>query len=160
MTEGPWLNETEQRAWRAYLAMSKRLATHLSRDLQREFDLSPQDYEILVCLSEAPGRRMRAVELGRATEWEKSRLSHQLSRMERRGMVSREPVPGVRYPEVVLTDRGLAAITEAAPRHAAAVRAAFLDALGPERLDRFAEACSAIARRVGAVEAERGDGPC
>ncbi|WP_158893547.1 MarR family winged helix-turn-helix transcriptional regulator [Amycolatopsis anabasis] len=158
MTKEPWLDETEQRAWRAYLSMKKRLTTHLVRKLQREFDLSSQDYEILVSLSEAPGRRMRAVELGRATEWEKSRLSHQLSRMERRGLICREPVPGVRYPEVVLTDQGFAAISEAAPVHAAAVREVFIEALGPQRLGQFAKACTAVLDRLD--EMEHDENPC
>lgn len=156
MAEEPWLDETQQRAWRAYLAMSKRLSTHLGRQLQRKFDLSPQDFEILVNLSEVPGRRMRAVDLGRATQWEKSRLSHQLSRMERRGLVGREAVPGARYPEVVLTDQGYAAIVRAAPTHAASVRAMFADVLGPELLDRFAEACEAISERLEEHESD----PC
>ncbi|MFE0020878.1 MarR family winged helix-turn-helix transcriptional regulator [Amycolatopsis sp. NPDC059021] len=154
MTQGPWLNEAEQRVWRSYLSMRNRLTTHLARQLLRDFGLSPQDYEILVCLSETPGRRMRAVDLGQATRWEKSRLSRQLSRMEQRGLVCREPAPGVRYPEVVLTEQGFATITEAAPAHAAAVRAVFAEALAGEQLDRFAEACAAIENRLDEVEAD------
>ncbi|BBZ26867.1 hypothetical protein MMAD_11620 [Mycolicibacterium madagascariense] len=101
--------------------------------LQQEFGLSGPDFEVLVNLSEAPGERLRAFELGRATQWEKSRMSHHLSRMEKRGLVRRE-ASDARYPDVVLTDAGRDAIAAAAPANAARVRELFVDVVGPERL--------------------------
>ncbi|RZS32275.1 MarR family transcriptional regulator [Herbihabitans rhizosphaerae] len=154
MTEEPWLDETEQQAWRSFLSMKTRLTRYLVRQLQEDSGLSGQDYEILVCLSEAPERRMRAVDLGEETQWEKSRLSHQVSRMEQRGLVCRERVPGLRFPEVVLTEQGFEAIAKAAPAHAAAVRTVFIDALGERRLSQFAKACTAILDRLDEVEEE------
>src|SRR2546423_330714 len=76
VSKGPWLDDGEQKAWRSFLLMKRTLETHLERHLQREFGLSGSDFEILVNLSESATGRMRAHQLGRATQWEKSRLSH------------------------------------------------------------------------------------
>lgn len=133
MTEKRWLDDDEQRAWRAYIEMQHLLGRHLHRHLQREFGLSDSDFEILVTLSEADGARLQAVDLGRVTQWEKSRLSHHLSRMEKRGLIRREPGEA-RYPDVVLTDAGRAALGDSAPANAARVRELFVDVIGPERL--------------------------
>ncbi len=101
--------------------------------MQREFGLSDPDFEILVNLSEAPKGRMRTFELGQATQWEKSRMSHHLSRMEKRGLI-RRTVSGARYPDIVLTQAGREAIVASAPANAARVRKFFIDVLGPDRL--------------------------
>ncbi|MFI1867317.1 MarR family winged helix-turn-helix transcriptional regulator [Streptomyces jumonjinensis] len=152
MPDEPWLDEAEQRAWRSYLHMQRLLTVRLSSRMQRDFDLSAADYEILVNLSEAAHGRMGPGELAEATQWEKSRLSHHLTRMERRGLVSREPSRTGRYPDVQLTEAGRAAIRRAAPAHAADVRALFVDVLGPQHLARFAEDCRAV---TAALDAEQ-----
>jgi DNA-binding MarR family transcriptional regulator len=145
VSDDPWLSASEQRAWRSFLAMQRQLNTHLYRHMQREFGLSASDYEILVNLSEAPTGRMRAFELGEATDWEKSRMSHHLTRMAQRGLVRREPcADDTRYADIVLTDEGRAAIDNAAPHHAANVRAWFIEAVGKERLDVIEEASDAV----------------
>ena len=151
MAGGQGLDDDEQAAWRSFVEMHHLLERHLARCLQREFGLSDSDYEVLVNLSESPGGRMRAYELGRATMWEKSRLSHHLSRMEKRGLVRREVDPGgdARFPIVVLTPAGRAAIESAAPANAARVRKLFVDVLGKDRLALFREASDDI---VAAVE--------
>ena len=118
MAKEPWLDDDEQKAWRSYLLMRKTLETHMARHLQREFGLSGSDFEILVNLSEAETGRMRAFELGEATQWEKSRMSHHLTRMEKRGLIRKEACDA-RYPEIAITDEGLAAIQACAPAHAA-----------------------------------------
>ncbi|WP_193045517.1 MarR family winged helix-turn-helix transcriptional regulator [Mycolicibacterium baixiangningiae] len=142
MADRSRLDPDELAAWRSFVDMHHRLERHLARRLQRDFGLSDSDYEILVNLSEAPGGRMRAYELGRATLWEKSRLSHHLSRMEKRGLVSREADPdaGSRYPSVALTPAGRTAIESASPANAARVRELFIDVLGPKRLAVFRKA--------------------
>lgn len=153
------LDDDEQAAWRSFVEMHHLLERHLARCLQREFGLSGADYEVLVNLSESPQGRMRAYELGRATMWEKSRLSHHLSRMEKRGLVRREVDPGgdARFPAVVLTSEGRAAIEAAAPANAARVRELFVDVLGKKRLALFREASDDI---LAAVEAQfRGERP-
>lgn len=127
------LDADEQDAWRTFVEMRHLLERHLVSHLQRDFGLSDSDFEILVNLSEAPAGRLRAYELSALTQWEKSRMSHHLSRMEKRGLVRRE-ASGTRYPDVVLTDAGRAAIESSAPANAARVRELFVDVLGPERL--------------------------
>ncbi|KUI45386.1 MarR family transcriptional regulator [Mycobacterium sp. IS-1590] len=142
------LTEEELGAWRAFVTMRHLLERHLVMHLQREFGLSDSDFEILVNLSQAPKGRMRAYELGRATHWEKTRMSHHLSRMEKRGLIRREGSTG-RYPDIVLTDAGRAAIKASAPANAARVRELFIDVLGPKRLTALREASEDV---IAAIE--------
>src|ERR1700754_3905494 len=127
------------------------LERHLVLHLQREFGLSDSDFEILVNLSEAPTGRMRAYELGQATLWEKSRMSHHLGRMEKRGLIRREE-SGARYPDIVLTDAGRDAIKASAPANAARVRELFVDVLGPDRLEAMRAMSDDV---IGAIEEHR-----
>ena len=108
MADEGQLSEKELAAWRSFVTMHHRLERHLAGQLQRECGLSGSDFEVLVNLSEAPDGRMRAFELGQATQWEKSRLSHHLSRMEKRGLVRREVAAGsnARYPGRRADSRG------------------------------------------------------
>jgi DNA-binding MarR family transcriptional regulator len=146
--EGGWLDEREQRAWRAFTTLQRRMIATAQRELQRDSGLSGPDYEILVHLAEAGGA-LRAYQLGAATEWEKSRLSHHLTRMAQRGLVERQPcAEDPRYADVVLTDVGRCAIDSAAPAHVARIREWFVRALTPEQLDAFAIACEAIVARL------------
>ncbi|HEY4331951.1 MAG TPA: MarR family winged helix-turn-helix transcriptional regulator [Ilumatobacteraceae bacterium] len=140
-----WLDEREERAWRSYLGAHAELRARMERQLQRDSQLSSADYEILVNLSESDDGRMRAFELGAATKWEKSRLSHHLTRMERRGLVSREDCEtDARGAFIVLTSHGRAAIETAAPLHAAEVRRSFVEALTPQQLDALREITDAL----------------
>jgi DNA-binding MarR family transcriptional regulator len=130
MTSGPWLDDREQRAWRAYLRLNGELLARLNRDLQADAALSLADYHVLVRLSEADDGRMRPYALADDLQWEQSRLSHHLARMQRRGLVSREECAGDgRGAWVVLTRAGRRAIESAAPKHAATVRSVMFDRL-------------------------------
>jgi len=147
--EGPWLSAGEQRIWRAYVRAGALLTARLNRQLQADSGLSLPEYEVLVQLSEAPDHRLRPFRLGRALEWEQSRLSHMLTRMQRRGFVRREACPSdARGALVVLTGAGLAAIEAAAPGHVAMVRELVFKPLDGELADRFGDACTAIHRAV------------
>lgn len=148
VSKGPWLDDDEQQAWRSYLQMHRTLKAHLERHLQREFGLSGSDFEILVNLSESESGRMRAFELSRATQWEKSRLSHHLTRMEKRGLIRKEACDS-RYPEIVITEEGLAAIKESAPVQAALVRQFFVDVFGSERLGVLGQVSDEIVEAIG-----------
>jgi DNA-binding MarR family transcriptional regulator len=148
VSKEPWLDDDEQKAWRSYLLMNRTLETHLERHLQREFGLSKSDFEILVNLSESESGRMRAFELGRATQWEKSRMSHHLARMEKRGLIRKEACAS-RYPEIAITEEGLAAIKACAPAHAARVREFFVDVFGPDRLAVLGEVSDDIVEAIG-----------
>ena len=149
MPKTRWLDDREARVWREYLAMSKRLVSQLGTELQRVTGLSAADYEVLVNLSEAPDGRLRPSELGAAIRWEKSRLSHQVSRMEQRGLVKRSACKtDARGAFVAITAAGRRAIEKAAPEHVEQVRRVFFDALTPAQLDALAEICEAVSRQL------------
>jgi DNA-binding MarR family transcriptional regulator len=157
MSDAVWLTNDQQRAWRSFVAMRATLNSRLVAHLQAESGLSDADYPILVALSEAPGGKARAAELSRETGWEKSRLSHQLTRMEQKGFLRRTPcAEDSRYSDIVLTDEGRAAIEAAAPRHVAHVREWFVDAMTPEQLTEFGRICDAVLARLEASP----DNPC
>ncbi|WP_433686983.1 MarR family winged helix-turn-helix transcriptional regulator [Micromonospora carbonacea] len=140
-----WLDDDQQRAWRAYLRMQAEVAARLGRQLQADSGLSFADYGVLVQLAEAPDGRLRPFELQRDLQWEQSRLSHHLGRMQRRGLVDREECPqDARGAFVVLTAAGRAAIEAAAPAHVDTVRRLVFDRLDPDEV----RALERIATRV------------
>jgi DNA-binding MarR family transcriptional regulator len=130
MTEPPWLNDQEERAWRSLMAMQDALSEFLERQLRTRNGMSNGDYQVLAHLSEAPEKQLRSFELGQLLQWEKSRLSQHLGRMQRRGLVRRErSLDDLRGAVISITEAGLELITAAAPQHVADVRAAFIDQL-------------------------------
>ena len=130
MAKTRWLTASEQRAWRAYLEATTLLFDALDRQLQRDSTMPHAYYEILVRLSEAPGRSMRMSELADATRSSRSRLSHAVARLEERGWLQRVECPTDKRGQIaVLTDVGFAALEEAAPGHVAAVRRHLIDRL-------------------------------
>lgn len=144
-----WLTDDEQQVWRAWLRASHRLDAHLARDMQANGELSMSEFAVLVPLSEAPEGRLRAFELGAELQWEKSRLSHQITRMEGRGLVRRQDCGSDRRGAyVAITDAARTALEDAAPPHVAAVRAAFFDHLSPEEVAVLGSACSRLADRL------------
>ncbi|MEO3779656.1 MarR family transcriptional regulator [Micromonospora sp. B11E3] len=133
-----WLNADEQRTWRAYLTATRALMETLDRELQHDAGMPHAYYEILVRLSEAPGRRLRMSELADATGSSRSRLSHATARLEASGWVRREACPTDRRGQVaVLTDAGFAALAAAAPGHVEGVRRHLFDALSPAQIDQL-----------------------
>jgi DNA-binding MarR family transcriptional regulator len=142
---GTWLTADEQRAWRTYLRMSSLLPAQLNRQLQRDSGLTLPEYEVLVQLSEAPGRRLRPFQICEALNWEQSRLSHQLTRMQRRGLIGRQDCEADgRGAFVALTEAGAESIQTAAPGHVAAVRRLIFDRLTDDQLAAFEQACAAV----------------
>lgn len=153
MTAEPrWLDDDEQYVWRSYLRMAGKLSAHLNRQLQADSDLSLADFDVLVHLTDVPERRLRVVELARELEWEKSRLSHHVARMERRGLVCREDcADDGRGSYIVLTPAGLAAIEAAAPGHVEAVRSVFFDGLTRDQVAALGTVAGSVLERLGAV---------
>lgn len=140
-----WLSDDEQRAWRTYLRMSSLLPAALNRQLQQDSGLTLPEYEVLVQLSEAAERRLRPFQICEALNWEQSRLSHQLTRMERRGLVRRQECKADgRGAFIELTAAGGNAIDAAAPRHVAIVRGLVFDRLSDAERAAFEEACTTI----------------
>jgi DNA-binding MarR family transcriptional regulator len=154
LVEPRWLDQREERAWRGFQQMRTALTAHLARQLTLECGLTEADYAVLVTVSEAPGHRQRSRDLGRALGWDRSRLSHQISRMESRGSVRRDPCrDDGRGFDVVLTDAGLAAIEAAAPVHLAAVRHCFVDLLTRSQLDALGDIAETVTLHLTAEQA-------
>lgn len=142
----PWLTTDQQRAWRAYLSGSARLSEALTRQLEQDSGLSLSEYEILVRLSEIPERTLRMSELASSLVHSRSRLTHTVSRLERRGLVRRETcLADGRGVNCVMTDEGYALLVDAAPGHVRAVRTNLVDLLTDEQMAALGEAMEIIA---------------
>jgi DNA-binding MarR family transcriptional regulator len=144
-----WLDDDEQRAWRAYLAAARRLLDTLDRELQRDAGMPHAYYEILVRLSEAPDRTLRMSDLATVTGSSRSRLSHAVARLEESGWVARQECPTDRRGQLAaLTDEGFAALAAAAPGHVEGVRRHLFDALSPAQVGQLTEISEALLARL------------
>lgn len=148
MDEVSWLDEREARAWRGLQQMQSSLNGELARRLAAGSGLSYSDYAVLVSLTEQSDGSQRLFELARVLGWEKSRLSHHLSRMVKRGLVEkRECEEDRRGFFVAVTDQGRREIEAAAPDHVQAVRSLFIDHLDADQLDLMAEISELVLER-------------
>lgn len=130
----------EMVTWRSLVDTTGELRRRLAAQLAAESGLSPADYAVLLALSEADGRRMRSSELASAIDWERSRLSHHLGRMERRGLIARADCPtDSRGAEVLLTEEGARVFRAATGPHMRAVKRHFGDALSPAQFEALAD---------------------
>ncbi|MDT4899730.1 MAG: hypothetical protein QOJ78_660 [Pseudonocardiales bacterium] len=126
--------------WRGLIDATDDLRRILGAQLLRDSNLSPADYQVLLALREAAGRRLRSSELAAAIDWERSRLSHHLGRMERRGLIRRDDcATDSRGAEISLTDDGADAFGRATAPHMRAIKKHFADALTPEQFDALAD---------------------
>ncbi|MFC3996717.1 MarR family winged helix-turn-helix transcriptional regulator [Nocardiopsis sediminis] len=133
-----WLDPDQKAAWDSFIRMQETLMGRLSRLVQSDSGMSASDFIVLHNLTETGGGRMRVLELAKLLEWEKSRMSHQTTRMMKRGLVVREECPeDARGAFIVVTPDGYKAIAEAAPIHVEHVRRLFIDALTPNQLSTF-----------------------
>ncbi|GLY37514.1 MarR family transcriptional regulator [Amycolatopsis sp. NBRC 101858] len=149
MSETRWLSDDEQRVWREFNAATRMLSAHLEGQLQHDSGMPHTYYEVLVSLSEAPGRRLRMSELADARQASRSRLSHAVARLEANGWVQREACPtDKRGAWAVLTDAGFTALEAAAPGHVEAVRESLFDPLTPEQVAALGEISAAIRQRL------------
>jgi DNA-binding MarR family transcriptional regulator len=147
-----WLTEEEQRAWRGLLRMTAQLNARANRLLLQEYGISLADYEVLVALSEAPEGQLRVFEVADALAWEQSRVSHQLARMQRRGLITREGcATDARGAFAVLTTAGRAAIERAAPAHVEQVRQLVFDELSHEQVSALTEITTRVLDRLAAT---------
>ncbi|WP_370246645.1 MarR family winged helix-turn-helix transcriptional regulator [Nocardioides sp.] len=154
-----WLNADEERAWRGFHRLRGDLTARLNAELAADSGLTEADFAVLVYLSEAPGGVMRARELQRELAWDRSRLSHQLTRMERRGTVERRAcATDARGLDISITAAGRAAITAAAPAHVAVVRHCFVNLLTPEQLATLADIADIVADHLEEAHGRRATG--
>ena len=145
MSEVRWLDDDEERAWRAVQFMGMRLTARLASELAATSELSYPDYLVLVALGDRPDGRLRIFELGTTLGWEKSRVSHQVARMAERGLVTKQRCrDDGRGADVVVTKRGRRAMVVAAPHHLATVRRLFIDRLTADEL----AAVGAVAEKI------------
>lgn len=150
MAHTRWLNDDEQRTWRAFLAANRLLMDTLDRQLQHEAGIPHTYYEILVRLSEVPDRALRMSQLAVSSMSSRSRLSHAVARLEETGWVRRRECPTDRRGAVCeLTDAGFAALQAAAPGHVEAVRANLFDQLTPEQVIALRDISEALATHLG-----------
>jgi DNA-binding MarR family transcriptional regulator len=152
----PWLKEEEQVVWRRWLTVNALLPATLHRALQTDSGLSLPDFDVLVQLSESPEGRVRVNDLARALHWERSRVSHHVTRMERRGLVKREECAADgRGAFVVVTPEGRASIEQAAPGHVQKVRRLIFDQLDEDEVDVLAGVLDKILGRLEGTAAEQ-----
>lgn len=142
------LTQDELTIWRSLLDTTTDLRRLLSSEMQ-ESDVSPGDYAVLLALTEADGHVLRSSQLADAIDWERSRLSHHIGRMQRRGLVSREDAPGdSRGALVRITADGTGALQRAAGPHLRAVKRYFADALTADQLAGLADVLATVQRRI------------
>jgi DNA-binding MarR family transcriptional regulator len=143
----------ELAVWRDFIETTERLRSIIEGRMQSDSALSAGDYAVLLALSEAAANRMRSSELAAHINWERSRLSHHLGRMEKRGLITREDcATDSRGAEIVLAPDGAAAFRRASPSHLHAIQQHFVDALTPEHLDAVGEITEAIRVHLAAAE--------
>ena len=135
MSDTRWLDDDEQHTWRSFLTANRLLFDGIERQLQQGSGMPHTYYEILVRLSEAPGRTLRMSELASTSLSSRSRISHAVARLEESGWVRRRPCEHDKRGQLAeLTDAGLAGLEAAAPGHVEAVRGGLFDALSPEQV--------------------------
>jgi DNA-binding MarR family transcriptional regulator len=144
------MNSGELAVWRSLLDTTTELRRLLATQLADDSKLSPGDYAVLLALSEAEGRRLRSSDLAATMDWERSRLSHHLGRMEKRGLIRREDcATDNRGAEVVMTDAGAEAFGGATVPHLRAIKRHFADALTPQQFDELRGILSSINQHLG-----------
>jgi DNA-binding MarR family transcriptional regulator len=153
-SETRWLTGGEQQAWREFVTACQTMLSAVEGQLQQAAGMPHGYYEILVRLSEAPGRALRMSQLAEASTSSKSRLSHAVARLEERDWIRRTDCPTDRRGQVAqLTDEGFAALAAAAPGHVAQVRRSLIDVLTPGQLGQLREISAAI---IAAADDPRG----
>ncbi|XVQ07731.1 MarR family winged helix-turn-helix transcriptional regulator [Spirillospora sp. CA-255316] len=147
------LSADEGRAWRSHLRLHALLGASLARRLARDGGLSGADFEVLAALAASPDGRMTSLRVRRTLVWEKSRLSHQVRRMERRGLITREPNPDdARSSLLALTPAGRAAVEDAFAPYAQHVREHYLDLMTPEERDVLIEVSDRVVANLDPID--------
>lgn len=157
---GDRLTSRELAVWRALIDTTTELRRIMGARLQQDCGLSPGDYQVLLALSEAADRRLRSSDLAAAIDWERSRLSHHLARMERRGLIRRDDcATDSRGAEVAMTEAGAGTFRRATAPHARAIKQHFADALTPEQVDALDDILRALHGHLGASASHEGFAP-
>jgi DNA-binding MarR family transcriptional regulator len=148
-SEVNWLSAEELDSWLSVVRLMTWLPWSIDQQLQRDSKLGMIDYQVMAILSESAQWTMRMSSLAEVTNASLSRLSRVVTRLEKRGLVRREPDPtDGRFTNAILTDEGLRTLGEAAPRHVAHVRSLVIDVLSPEQLRRLGRDADRIMARI------------
>ena len=133
-----WLDDEEQQLWRLMLAGFTKISRTIDDRLQAGGDISSSEFAVLVALSEAQGRTLRLRELCEELGWDRSRASHQVTRMKKRGLLTKKKCPGdARGVLVTLTDEGMSHLEDAVPDHVETVRRLIFDHLDADRSEKI-----------------------
>jgi DNA-binding MarR family transcriptional regulator len=153
MPDPSHVTQEEWDVWRSFRTMWRQLDLALEHQLQRDADISAADFGVLMSLFEADGKQLRAGELSQNLGWEKSRVSHQVSRMEKRGLVERRLCDtDARGTWVGMTPSGSRAVLGAMRGHEAALREHFFDALSPTELAAIASASHGVLSTIEPID--------
>jgi DNA-binding MarR family transcriptional regulator len=149
MPDVKWLTAEELDSWLSVVRLMTWLPWSIDQQLQRDSKLGMVDYQVMAILSESPQRTMRLSSLAEVTNASLSRLSRVVTRLEKRGLVRREPdATDGRFTKAILTDEGLQKLAKAAPGHLALVRSLVIDVLSPEQLRRLGRDADRIMARI------------
>jgi len=143
----------ELRIWREYLETSSAVSARLAERMQRESALSSADYTVLLALSEASAHTLRSSEVATRIGWERSRVSHHLGRMEKRGLIRREACnDDSRGSDVILTDTGSDAFRRGSVPHLRDIHELFVRALTPAQLAAAADIAGALRVHLASID--------
>jgi DNA-binding MarR family transcriptional regulator len=144
-----WLTASELESWLSVVRLMTWLPWSIDQQLQRDSKLKMVEYQVLAILSESPQRTMRMSSLAQVTNASLSRLSHVVERLEKRGLVRRQPdATDGRFTNAILTEKGFGVLADAAPGHVAHVRSLVVDVLSPEQLRRLGRDAQRIMSRI------------
>ena len=149
---GLWLSAEQLESWLSLVGLVVRLPSAIDSQLQRDANLGMVEYQVLAMLAKEPRRTLRMSALAVQTSSSISRLSHLVTRLERRELLRRElDTADGRFTNAILTEEGMRVLAEAAPAHVAFVRNIVIDALTPERLRRLGQDAQRIVTRIEAM---------
>ncbi|MGO2816744.1 MAG: MarR family winged helix-turn-helix transcriptional regulator [Brevibacterium aurantiacum] len=156
MSEPRWLSGPDQQAWRSYLTGSQLLTTQLDKELRENHSIGMPEYEILVRLSEHEDRTMRMALLAMDTTMSRSRLTHSVARMEKKGLLERFSIPeDGRGVNCQMTEAGWQLLVSMAPTHVGGVRDHLVDLLEPEEMETLGHIFGKVTAHMRAI----GEGP-
>jgi DNA-binding MarR family transcriptional regulator len=150
MPESPALSSAELETWASFFTLRRRLDRALDLQLQRDSGLSASEYEVLVAINVSERRQLRIKEIAGTIGWEKSRVSHLVTRMERRDLVIRtECDTDARGSWIGLTASGRRAVLGAMRGHTETVRRYFFDVLEPGDAERLEALSGRVVEAIG-----------
>ena len=139
----------QYRAWRAFHKLRGQLLPHLAKNITENTGLTPSEFFLLITLIDSPMATLHSYEIAEKLDWEKSRVSHQITRMEERGLVIRSACPSdARSCLVELTPSGRKYLKKALPNHFEDVKHCFADLLTAAQLDTLIEISSIVTKHL------------